>query len=256
MLLFCLCPADGGSEHVQAKRFVSGGGETALLRAQSAARRKHYLYPLSRSSLHRNSQYQPSPWEWVRRKHAHNTHTYTPAHTHLHPFTCTQTHTHTLLHGTWTAVFLLSMVVTPSGSHAALVCASSVCLFLFILFFLLIFPFKQHPVLTSHVALVWPGPIQTRPRPRPQARICSVVECRSVQEAAGCSLPVQSETAVCFERTATRLKQRPTQSSAGAMVSCRRGRGRQLLLHRVFLSVNEVKLWFYSALTSAFVSFL
>lgn len=109
MLLFCLCPADGGSEHVQAQRFVSGSGETALLRAQSAARRKHYLYPLSRSSLHRNSQYQPSPWEWVRRKHAHNTHTRLPARTHLHPFTCTHAFTdaHTLLHGTWTAVFLL-----------------------------------------------------------------------------------------------------------------------------------------------------
>lgn len=65
VLLFCLCPADGGSEHIQAKRFVSGSGETAFLSAQSAPRRKHYLYPLSRSSLHCNSQYQPSSWEWV-----------------------------------------------------------------------------------------------------------------------------------------------------------------------------------------------
>lgn len=79
VLLFCLCPADGGSEHIQAKRFVSGSGETALLRAQSAPRRKHYLYPLSRSSLHRNSQYQPSPREWVCRTHVHTRIYYTVA---------------------------------------------------------------------------------------------------------------------------------------------------------------------------------
>lgn len=94
VLLFCLCPADGGSEHFQAKRFVSGSGETALLCAQSAPRRKHYLYPLSRSSLHRNSQYQPCPREWVRRTHAHkHTLTLTRIHAHAHADTFSLTHT-------------------------------------------------------------------------------------------------------------------------------------------------------------------
>lgn len=109
VLLFCLCPADGGSEHIQAKRFVSGSGETALLCAQSAPRRKHYLYPLSRSSLHRNSQYQPSPREWVCRTHVH-TRIYDWVAVPLScsiSFPLTRTQTHTLLHGTWTAVFLL-----------------------------------------------------------------------------------------------------------------------------------------------------
>lgn len=140
VLLFCLCPADGGSEHVQAKWFVSGSGETALLRAQSAPRRKHYLYPLSRSSLHRNSQYQPSPREWVRRTHVHTcTHTTTYTHTcsHLLPQTQTPIHdtnTHTLCcTARGLQYFLLSMVVSPRLARCSCVCNVSSLLFSLIL---------------------------------------------------------------------------------------------------------------------------
>lgn len=126
VLLFCLCPADGGSEHFQAKRFVSGSGETALLCAQSAPRRKHYLYPLSRSSLHRNSQYQPCPREWVRRTHAHkHTLTLTRIHAHAHADTFSLTHTQSHLaarHVDCSTLTLLSGCV-PSGSLAARLCA-------------------------------------------------------------------------------------------------------------------------------------
>lgn len=56
------------------------------------------------------------------------------------------------------------------------------------LFFSLILPFKQHPVLTGYVVLVWSGLVQIQSRS--QSRVCFVVECWSVREAARCSLSV------------------------------------------------------------------
>ena len=78
-------------------------------------------------------------------------------HTHAH------THTHTLLHGTWTEVFLLYGCV-PSGSLAARCVQCLLCSFLLIL------PLKQHPVLTGCAVLVWSGLVQIQPWS--QARVC------------------------------------------------------------------------------------
>ncbi len=83
---FSLSPADGGSEYVQEKWFVSGCSETSILCAQPAPWRNQYFYPHSCSSLH--CQCKRRSREWV------------PCFTYLcqtqHSHTHTHTHTHTL----------------------------------------------------------------------------------------------------------------------------------------------------------------
>jgi len=63
MMWFSLSPADGGSEYVQEKWFVSGCSETSILSAQPAPWRNQYFYPHSCSSLH--CQCKRRSREWV-----------------------------------------------------------------------------------------------------------------------------------------------------------------------------------------------
>ncbi len=82
MMWFSLSPADGGSEYVQEKWFVSGCSETSILCAQPAPWRNQYFYPHSCSSLH--CQCKRRSREWVPCftylcQTQHNTHTHTHA---------------------------------------------------------------------------------------------------------------------------------------------------------------------------------
>ena len=116
------------------------------------------------------------------------THAHTQTHTCSHFLSQTQTHSHSLHKHTLCCTarglqyFLLSMVVSPPA-RSLLVCVQ--CL---LSSFLLFSPFKQHPVLTGCVVLVWSGLVQIQSRC--QSRIRFVVECWSVQEAACRSLSV------------------------------------------------------------------
>lgn len=89
------------------------------------------------------------------------THTHTYTYTHLQSPSLSLTHTlirrhkHTLLHGTWTAVFLLSMVVSPPA-RSLLVCVQ--CLLYSFLFFILPFRTAPSPGRLCTSGLIWSGP--------------------------------------------------------------------------------------------------
>lgn len=258
VLLFCLCPADGGSEHIQAKWFVSGSGETALLRAQSAPRRKHYLYPLSRSSLHRNSQYQPSPREWVCRTHVH-THLYiTQLQSLSLPLSCSislsLSHTHTHFVDTNTAARHVDCGIftlygcDPSVSLAACVCAifSSILFSLFSLF-------EQHPVLTSCLLLacIWSGPNPVLVSV--QSLICCSVLvstgggslfslCLRCPDRNGAGLFIKAGNESCLKTKSKSWKKLGSlQQKASRHLKVQRANGSSSCTLCYFLSVNEVK---------------
>ncbi len=118
MMWFSLSPADGGSEYVQEKWFVSGCSETSILCAQPAPWRNQYFYPHSCSSLH--CQCKRRSWEWVpcfpylcQTQHLHSKtltkheNSYRHTHTHTHaPSIPPHTQQH-MQHPTVCAVVLL-----------------------------------------------------------------------------------------------------------------------------------------------------
>lgn len=126
----------------------------------------------------------PAPGsEFAESMYTHLPHTHTHTHMYLHTLIHRHKHMYTHCCTARGLRYFYSLWLCPLRlARCSCVCNVSSVFW----FFLLTLPLEQHPVPTGYVVLVWSGLVQSQCGS--QARVCFVVECWFVQEAADRSL--------------------------------------------------------------------